>query len=596
MYKVTLAFVAAIGVLLSACGSKTEADFSIVPVKGSGGDYQYIDIAQKGKIVINPQFGQAGIFRDGLALVKTSGRDGKWGYIDKNGKFAIAPIYSVAQDFSEGTAWVQMEDQPPMLIDKKGKMILQIDSLTKAYPFNEGAARIDVYTNGQEISMFIDKKGKPAATIVGGELEDTFIIDGLYVFKNAETKKLGYKNKKGETVIKEQFDEVNAFIDGMATVKSGDKYGAINKKGEYIINPQYDELNYDSDGLFVAKVGKKSGWVNKKGEITINPQFDDLFPFCGNQLAPVQMGSKFAYVNKSGQIIINPQFKGAVPFNSGYAAVLNDDGKVGFINSKGEYVVYPMYDIDLGDVFEYLGASIQNAYGFPAQYTINFYQDGKFKPYERLKEKRKAFAEAEVARKAEEKAKAAEEAAAKAAAIAEEIREAREMGVAEGEILKDSRDGKEYKTVRIGKQIWLAGNLNYEAEGSVCYDNKPENCEKYGRLYNWVAAVKICPSGWHLPSKDEWETLANIVGSNAGKKLKSKNGWNGTDEYGFSALPGGLNASGKFSGAGSIGLWWSATEHDASNALRYIMDSSHGNMEKLQNDKTRLLSVRCVKN
>ncbi|MDR1811377.1 MAG: WG repeat-containing protein, partial [Candidatus Fibromonas sp.] len=314
-----------------------------------------------------------------------------------------------------------------------------------------------------------------------------------------------------------------------------------------------------------------------------------------------QMGSKSAYVNKSGQIIINPQFKGAVPFNSGYAAVLNDDGKVGFINSKGEYVVYPMYDIDLGDVFEYLGASIQNSYGFPAQYTIDYHQGGKFKPYERLKEKKKAFAEAEAIRRAEEAAKAAEEAAAKAEEKAKEIAEAREMGTAEGEVLKDSRDGKEYKTLKIGKQTWLAGNLNYEAEGSVCYENKPENCEKYGRLYNWVAAVKICPSGWHLPSDDEWQKLLDFAGDDvAGKKLKAKNGWNGggngMDEYGFSALPGGFGEpDGKFSTAGGFGVWWSSSEADENDAYRRSMSFNYNNVRNNNLGKNYLISVRCLR-
>jgi uncharacterized protein (TIGR02145 family) len=157
----------------------------------------------------------------------------------------------------------------------------------------------------------------------------------------------------------------------------------------------------------------------------------------------------------------------------------------------------------------------------------------------------------------------------------------------------DTRDKKTYKTVKIGEQTWMAENLNYNAKGSKCYDNKPENCAKYGKLYNWATAKEACPSGWHLPSDSEWETLANKVGSNAGEKLKS-NEWGGTDDYGFSAQPGGLEAGGKSSGAGSIGLLWSATEHDAKNALRYIMDGNHGNMEKFQNDKARLLSVRCL--
>jgi len=106
----------------------------------------------------------------------------------------------------------------------------------------------------------------------------------------------------------------------------------------------------------------------------------------------------------------------------------------------------------------------------------------------------------------------------------------------------DPRDGKVYKTVKIGEQIWLAQNLNYEAEGSL-------KDKKYGNRYTWEQAKKACPSGWHLPSKEEWQILVDFAGGNeiAGKKLKAKSCWtgkdgvsgNGTDEFGFSALPGG---------------------------------------------------------
>ena len=111
--------------------------------------------------------------------------------------------------------------------------------------------------------------------------------------------------------------------------------------------------------------------------------------------------------------------------------------------------------------------------------------------------------------------------------------------------LTDERDGKTYKTVVIGKQTWMAENLNYEMRSSFCYEDKPENCAKYGRLYTWDAAMEACPSGWGLPSLEEFQALVAAVGgySVAGKALKSTEGWkdggNGTDDYGFSALPAG---------------------------------------------------------
>jgi uncharacterized protein (TIGR02145 family) len=165
----------------------------------------------------------------------------------------------------------------------------------------------------------------------------------------------------------------------------------------------------------------------------------------------------------------------------------------------------------------------------------------------------------------------------------------------------DKRDGKVYKIVKIGSQTWFAENLNYAAEGSKCYDNKDANCAKYGRLYNWETALMACPVGTHLPTDKELTTLVDYVGdSTAGTKLKSKSGWyengNGTDEYGFSALPGGCCDSwdGRFYGAGYFGYWWSATEFDNDYALSRSMDYDDEYVNGHDFLKRVLLSVRCV--
>jgi len=144
----------------------------------------------------------------------------------------------------------------------------------------------------------------------------------------------------------------------------------------------------------------------------------------------------------------------------------------------------------------------------------------------------------------------------------------------------DYRDGKEYRTVAIGTQTWMAENLSYDASGSICYDKKPANCQKYGRLYDWETAkgyFKVCPSGWHLPSDGEWQTLVDFAGGNtAGKKLKAKSGWykngNGTDSFGFSALPGGIgDIANRFNDVGTTGNWWTATEDNASSTYSWSM-------------------------
>ncbi|MDR2581782.1 MAG: fibrobacter succinogenes major paralogous domain-containing protein [Fibromonadaceae bacterium] len=167
--------------------------------------------------------------------------------------------------------------------------------------------------------------------------------------------------------------------------------------------------------------------------------------------------------------------------------------------------------------------------------------------------------------------------------------------------LRDSRDGKTYKTVKIGSQTWMAENLNFEANGSACYDNNSSNCDAYGRLYNWAAALTVCPPGWHLPTDAEWTALTNHVGgaSVAGIKLKAVSGWNsggnGTDDFGFSALPGGSGCGSSFSIVGNYGYWWSATEHDAGFAWHRGMSNDFSDVYRSSNYESFLLSVRCLR-
>ena len=211
--------------------------------------------------------------------------------------------------------------------------------------------------------------------------------------------------------------------------------------------------------------------------------------------------------------------------------------------------------------------------------------------YTEFKAKRDAAIEAEEAKRAT----AAE--VEKAKQIAEAKRALEQLPK-----FTDSRDGKVYRKVTIGGKTWMAENLNFAAEGSKCYENDAGNCEKYGRLYNWATALKACPAGFHLPTDGEWTALVDYAGGEktAGTKLKSAAGWNedgnGTNDFGWSALPGGNgNSDGNFGGAGNYGRWWSATEYGAGGARGRSMYYDVESMGWLYTDKMSLLfSVRCV--
>jgi uncharacterized protein (TIGR02145 family) len=171
----------------------------------------------------------------------------------------------------------------------------------------------------------------------------------------------------------------------------------------------------------------------------------------------------------------------------------------------------------------------------------------------------------------------------------------------------DQRDSKQYKTIPIGSQTWMAENLNYSTStGSWCYSNNSANCDKYGMLYSWETAITVCPSGWHLPSDAEWTTLTSSIGDDsiAGSKLKeiSIKHWNSpnsgaTNETSFSALPGGYRYSGGiFGGIGDIGNWWTATESSDLKAWYRSMYYSRMVVSRGNSVTTSGFNVRCIQN
>ncbi|MDR2591293.1 MAG: hypothetical protein LBC59_00605 [Chitinispirillales bacterium] len=200
--------------------------------------------------------------------------------------------------------------------------------------------------------------------------------------------------------------------------------------------------------------------------------------------------------------------------------------------------------------------------------------------------------------------------------------------------------GQSYRTVVIRDKRWMAENLNYLTDSSWCFGEGgevrldrdssvtltesqiQENCNTYGRLYSWSAAKTACPSGWHLPSRDEWDDLAR-----PGMYLKSNSGWddwcgddgndscvsgNGVDNLGFSALPGGLRSSWvfEFEGtvygrgtdyvyAGHLGLWWAVRDDGGSEAMDMSNQYDFLYESPLRTDNIDVsinVSIRCVMN
>ena len=219
----------------------------------------------------------------------------------------------------------------------------------------------------------------------------------------------------------------------------------------------------------------------------------------------------------------------------------------------------------------------------------------------------------------------------------------------------DSRDGQLYKTVNINGRWWMAQNLNYAADSTYCYDDEPDSCAIYGRLYPWTVAMQldtiynklnvtytetikgahqgICPDGWHIPSEEEWNEMIDYADSHNGNEgasasLRAKYSWipdekyeiKYIDRFGFAGLAAGARANKEmrksdcnhsygyetniYCGVGEEAFFWTSTEridyrNDSEHALYFFLHGlQNGNFQTSdwgEFTKRAALSVRCVK-
>lgn len=158
-------------------------------------------------------------------------------------------------------------------------------------------------------------------------------------------------------------------------------------------------------------------------------------------------------------------------------------------------------------------------------------------------------------------------------------------------------------SIVVGKLRWMTKNLNvWTSQGSSCYKGNSDNCAKFGRLYDFERAKKVCSSGWRLPTDAEWNSLTADLGENAGEKLKSKTGWamddgdsgNGTDSLGFDALPSGIVYEDNYIYLGYHAYFWTATERDAETAYYRALSYNSPESYRYYNFKSAGYAVRCV--
>lgn len=500
-------------------------------------------------------------FKEGRAIVKINS---KWGFIDSLGNEIIPLSYDYVNRFYDGLAVVKMNDKYGFVdIDGKEVITLRFDVANR---FLNGLARVKL--NGKW--GIINKDGKEVILVKYDSLG--IYKEGLAPFKLKS--KWGFIDANGKEIIPAKYEDVNGFSEGYASIRINGKWGYINKEGKEVIQIKYDGAGTFHEGLAQVKLKGRGGYIDNTGKEIISLKYENVNNF-SDGLAAVVLYGKVGFINKEGKVIIPLKYEGAGYFQNGITWI-KENGKTGFINKSGQQVISAKYVGISGFYHGLANAFLGDKWGGYIDINGTEY-------WEELPENSLA-----------------------------------------------DIDDNIYRTVKMGNQIWMAENLNAEhyrngdiipqvqepnewanlKTGAWCYyENNSEIGKIYGKLYNWYAVHDsrgLAPKGWHIPTEEECITLQYYVGkSTSGIKLKSSKNWidinrntNGTDDYGFTVLPGGTrgmyDSDDKFFALGNQGIFWtSTTESGAGRCFQFTSLDPHSIFQLW--GKKGGLSIRCVK-
>ena len=311
-------------------------DLDLFPVRQAG-KVGFID--SSGKIVISPRFDSAlsandVTFSEGLAAVQVGN---KWGYIDRTGEFVIQPKF---------------DDTPSLFTEGLAQVVIKVNIIEKTVLKDKSTIREETYG-------FIDRNGNLVESLkfIG---EYTRFVDGLAKVKKGE--KFGYVDKTGRFVIEARFANAEDFSEGVAAVRSNEsfssleggdessvKYGFIDRSGKFVIKPQFDGVESFSEGLAAVNIGYKYGYIDKTGKLVIPARFDSVFPF-SEGLAKVVIGDRSGFIDTKGKLVISPRFAhsgfgNSINYNGfkGGLAAVEVNGKTGYIDKTGKLVISARY-------------------------------------------------------------------------------------------------------------------------------------------------------------------------------------------------------------------------------------------------------------
>lgn len=341
MKKLHCLFIMFIGIFIIGCsnseGVRIKVDLLPVCIDGKWG---YAN--SKGEMVILPQFQEATIFVDGLALVKQSE---KYGYINDDGKFEINPIYEEGTIFSEGKAFARLNDNEIVCIDNKGKSLFVLTDVEKVSNFSQGKAAVCKDSKWG----YIDKTGKVV-------IQYQFVYVGMFnedrAFVINDEGKNGFINEDGKITINNIYTYASSFNSGLALVKNEDsKYGFIDKDGKVVIPFQYDDALPFQNGLAAIKKNGKWGYVDRSSNLVIKCIYDVAYPF-SDKCASVEKDKKYYYIDKTGNEVNSKKYQFALPYNNGLGIAKVKD-KFQITNRNGEVLGSTFDNIDLAYFYSF---------------------------------------------------------------------------------------------------------------------------------------------------------------------------------------------------------------------------------------------------
>lgn len=564
--------------------------------------------------------------------------DSKWEFYDLKGNLVNTVDYDYVTNFKEGYSWC-LKDNTIFLLSISGKskkiitsndhictdlfnglFAISVDEKYGFYKLDGTSLSKFIYdsyklnlSNGF-ISVCIDEKwgvmnseGKVVIPCIYDDMEDG--NDNLFIVTLDDKK--GIVDVNGRVIIKIQYDDFNGFENSYAIVELNGLYGVINNSGLEVIscisidlptlhsnqnfvviytdngsslidlksgNPIF-ETNYSAilvDGNdFLVQLNDQWGWIDNKESVLINFKYEDAWPFKKSDLAKVQENEKFGFIDKVGNFKIKPIYTELEPFEGNYSIASLDGEAYGIIDKNGNEIVefnYSSIEYDTDGFFKLTPID---------QYITDFDSEQNENDYISAGQ--------------------------------------------DDQIVAVSIGNQEWTTMNLDVDTFRNGDLIHQAKTSkewekaanekipawCFYENKSKNGEIYGKLYNWYAVSDprgLAPTGWEIPSYNDWNQLVEILGGNlwgAGNKLKSDEGWredeNGNNESGFSGLPGGSRwADGDFTDILLSGYWWTSTEcendeEEVPTAWGATLEYSTEFLEIDEKDMGRGYSVRCIK-